>query len=472
MKKSDKGYLLIVAAALICLFLGVVYRCDAQRPCDFIIKSAEYSWDAKAKGVKPGQTVCFQSGTRSSIDIYNLVGTQDQQVLLTNEPTGKIIFQGNGKTNTQGFYTTPFAAQIHGSSNFRVTGSNNPAEEYGWEIQKSHMGIDIRSLSTDFEVDHLYVHDVSSVALVFKSDPSCSSSTWRGNFTMKNIKIYHNKVENTVNEGTYIGNSHYTSGVTKTCSGVSTKILEHDVIDVEVYDNIFINIGYDGIQVGSTVSGMNVHDNIVNGFGLKSAYGHQSGIQVNQGSTGNIYRNRIENGTGFGIFLGGSGGISVYENLVIKAEQGGALVSDFAPVITKGFRIENNTFIDCKDYILWINNKNTIGNIFRNNISASTRIKTDLFFNSSAQKATWSSDGNIITTDLASLKLDSNYVPLPGSPAIVPDGRDKGYAQHVPVEITTPYEGKLEVLETVLDAVVIRTEVWIIYSDNKRIRIK
>lgn len=438
---------------------------------DFIIKTADWQWDAKAKGVKPGDRIMFENGVRKNIEISNMVGTPDVPVILTNMPDGKVIVQSSGATNSQGFYTMPFSINIYGSSNFIFHGSNNPNEEYGIEITKVHMGPDIRNLSTDFEIHHVYVHDISSVGLVCKTDPTCDSKTWRGNFVMKNVHMHHNKIVNTVNEGTYIGNSHYTSGVTKSCSGVSVKVLEHDVIGVDVHDNEFTNVGYDGVQIGSTVSGMDIHDNVVNGFGLKAAYGHQSGIQINQGSTGKIYKNRIERGTGYGIFLGGSGGISVYENLVVKAEMGAMLVSDFAPVITKGFDIQYNTLIDCKDYILWINNKNTVGNIFKNNVCVSPRIKTDFFFNSAAQKATWLTYGNIITTDLASLKLDSNYVPLAGSPAIVPGGRDKGYAQHIPFEVTDAYPGTVEVIETTLDGVLIRSEIWIV-TPNGRYRIK
>lgn len=467
MKKSPWIYLLSLLIFL-GVVLGVAYKCDAQKPCDFVIPLGTFQFNAAA--VKPGQTICFAKGTRGPAEISNMVGTPEAPIVLTNEPSGKTIIKGSGNKNSQGFYITGFVMNVLSSSNFIVQGKNNPSEQWGLDFSLAHMGPDFKQLSTDFEIYGLWIHDVSSVGIVAKTDPTCDSKTWRGNFTMNNVRIHDNLVQNVGGEGTYIGNSHY-NGLTKSCGGVNIKVLEHDVLDPKVYNNQFLGTGQDGIQIGGAIRGMEIYDNVVRNYGNRNVKDHLSGIQVNQGSTGIVRNNRIESGKGFGIFLGGSGGMTVYENLVIGAEQGGVLASDFPPIITSPILIHNNTFINCRDYIVWINTKSAIGNSFKDNVVVRTQIKTDFFFNTTAQKATWLMEGNIITTELASLMLDVNYVPLQGSPAIVPGGLDKGYAQHIPFEIKTTYPGSVEVTETSLDGVITNSEIWIV-TPNGRYRIK
>lgn len=404
----------------IMIFLALIIYINSfgQRACDFTIPISAFAYDAKA--VKPGQTICFASGIRKNIEISNIIGTLDNPIYLTNEPTGKVLVQSSGAKNSGGFYTMPFSINIYNSSFFRFTGANNPNEKYGIEVTKTHMGPDVRRLSTDFEIDHIHVYGVSSVGVVGKTDASCDKSTWRGNFTMKNIKIHDNLIEDSMDEGFYIGNSHYSTGVTLTCGGISTKIFEHDVINVEVNNNIVLNSGRDGIQVGSVILGMNVHDNKVTNFATRSLFGHQSGIQINQGSTGNIYLNEIKKGTGYGIFIEGSGGSNVYENLVINSDQGAILISDFVPIKTTPFLITNNTLIDNKDNIVYVNTQNTLGNYFANNIVVSKRETNKFptyvdFRINNPTKTSWKQEANVFTDDILSLKLDSAYVPMKGS---------------------------------------------------------
>lgn len=428
MKKSATGYILAFIA-FIGILLGVAWECSGQKPCDFVIPLATFQYNAAS--VKPGQTICFAKGTRGPAEISNMVGTPEAPIVLTNEPSGKTIIKGSGAKNSQGFYTTGFLVNFLTSSNFVVQGKNNPAEDRGLEFHSAHMGVDFKKFSTDFEVYGLWIHDVSCVGIVAKTDVTCDVKTQRGNFTMKNVYIHDNLVENVGCEGTYIGNSHYTNGQPVTCSGISKKLLEHDVYNVRVINNKFLSTGQDGVQIGACLYGLEVIDNVIENYGNRNVKEHLSGLQLNLGSAGGlIYNNKIDRGKGFGIFLGGSGGFIVRNNLVISAEQGAMLISDFAPIVRTGFIVENNTYIDSKDYLAWINNQNTIGNIFRNNISASTRITKGITFNLPTQKPTWFMDNNIITSDLASLKLDSAYVPTKDSPL---NGLNVGYKQRVEV---------------------------------------
>lgn len=453
MKKSATGYILAFIA-FIGILLGVAWECSGQKPCDFVIPLATFQYNAAS--VKPGQTICFAKGTRGPAEISNMVGTPEAPIVLTNEPSGKTIIKGSGAKNSQGFYITGFVMNVLTSSNFIVQGKNNPAEEFGLQFSLAHMGVDFKKFSTDFEVHGLWIHDVSCVGIVAKTDVTCDVKTQRGNFTMKNVYLHDNLVENVGCEGTYIGNSHYTNGQPVTCSGVSKKLLEHDVYNVRVVNNKFLSTGQDGVQIGACLYGLEVIDNVIENYGNRNVKEHLSGLQLNLGSAGGlIYNNKIDRGKGFGIFLGGSGGFIVRNNLVISAEQGAMLISDFAPIVRTGFIVENNTYIDSKDYLAWINNQNTIGNIFRNNISASTRITKGITFNLPTQKPTWFMDNNIITSDLASLKLDSAFVPTKDSPL---DKLNVGYRQ------------RKEIIETGWEVIRVDGEFYFL-KDGERVKL-
>ena len=60
-----------------------------------------------------------------------------------------------------------------------------------------------------------------------------------------------------------------------------------------IYNNIVINTGRDGIQVGSAVEDCEIYNNYVELFGQKSEGGHMTGFQINPGTTGKLYNNVI-----------------------------------------------------------------------------------------------------------------------------------------------------------------------------------
>ncbi len=389
-------FLTLMSVMLLSLPMAAFAQCD----CDFIISTAATEWmfDGAAKGVKPGDKICFASGTRPPIAIYNINGTATNPVTITNMCDGKVTIKGSSGN--------PYSIEIHKSSNFKFSGAGNTSQQYGIELTGTVFGIDVKELSTDFEIDHLKLTSLTDAGIIGKTDPTCDQSTWRGNFTMKNTKFHDNYIENIGGEGFYIGNSHYHTTVAKSCSGTTINVQEHEVINVQVYNNIVKSTGRDGIQVGGATSGCTIHHNDIYNTGTTGEPTQNSGIQINPGTNADCHNNKVDTGTGTGIFDVGRGGSHIYNNLIMNQGDGGISAQDYPPVDTRGYIFANNTLINNKNYGMYMYSQNTLQNIFINNIIVATNqsgYKYVALNNPSAIK--WTASNNIQTADVNSIKF-------------------------------------------------------------------
>ena len=390
-----------------CAFLLFFHpsQAQAQCDCDFIIPASAYAVDGATLkgvngqiGVKPGDKVCFANGTRIDVMMTNFIGTAANPILITNMCDGQVRIQGASAAAGRLMYM--------GNCKFvRVSGSGNPSVPYGIEMTVGVQGIDFRDLSTNVEADHLYIHDIGYSALNAKTDPTCDSKTWRGNFTMRDVWIHDNKVSNIGGEGVYIGESHYHTTVPVSCNGTTIQAQEHETIGCKVYNNIFTNIGRDGIQVGAVTSGGEIHHNKITNFGTTNEYGQQSGIQINPGTNAEVYNNVVDTGTGFGLFAGGRGGSHVYNNIIANCLQGGIICADYAPVDPSGFIFSNNTLINNKVYGIYMLSEATSQNQFVNNIIVGTTESGYQYVKLNSPKVKWTESNNIKTTDISSVKF-------------------------------------------------------------------
>lgn len=391
----------------------------AQCDCDFIISlsATEWQFDGAKHGVKPGDKICFASGTRTGIAINNVKGTATNPVIITNMCDGKVVIDAPASYGN--------AVEINGCSNIRFTGSGNPNEQYGIEIKGGQMGINFQGLSTDFEVDHLNVNSVGCVGIVAKTDPTCDPSTWRANFTMRNTFFHHNTISNTGCEGMYIGNSHYEMTLSQICTGVLTSILEHKVDNCQVYENTLKNIGNDGIQIGGTTNCV-VHDNYLNNIATNRNYGHQNGFQAGGGTQAVVYNNIVDTGTGYGYYDSGGGG-TYYNNIGINCAGGAMMLQDAAGTwASKGFVVTNNNFINCPGIGIMMFSENPATSYFTNNIFVAPASGTYTYIKlNNAGAIKYVDSNNIKTQDISSVKFTNasgkDYHILTGSPAI-----DKG----------------------------------------------
>lgn len=376
------------------------------------LSGSELTFDGAAKNVKPGDKICFQNGTRTGIQFKNIKGTPEKPVIITNRCDGKVKFQAPSNWGN--------VIEFLNSSNFVFTGSANPDEEYGIESTGALFGLNMHTFTTDFEVDHVYVNNVGCSGMVAKTDPKCNDTkTQRGGFTLRNISFHHNKIENTGCEGFYIGNSHYDIGVNKECG----KIWEHDVDNVEVYNNILINIGNDGIQVGAATN-TTVHHNTVIGTGLNNGESHMNGIQMGSGTTqAVVYNNIVDGAHGYGIFDSGGGGV-YYNNVVMNSLLPGIFLKDDAPnYAPTGFSIINNTFINNKSNTIYMLSENPSNSYFLNNIfvGPSQGSYSHIYINNPS-KIKWQEGNNLQTKDISTVKFvdpgNKDYRLQAGSSAI------------------------------------------------------
>jgi len=334
----------------------------AQCGCTFTIPASQYEVNGTTLGVKPGDVICLPGEKINSKLFTNIVGTKDKPVIIKN---------CGGKTYIERSPASGFGIDFSRSKHFRLTGTGDLNHLYGIEINGANQGVQIGTVSTDFEVDHIQVYNTGYAGIAIKTNPGCNSETWRENYTMYNVKIHDNYVHETTGEGFYIGNSHYhfASGVDKTCSGVTIKVNEHAIRNCEVYNNIVENSGRDGIQVGAVIEGGKVYNNKVTIFGIKNP-DHINGIQINPGFVGVVYNNFVTGGVGWGIQSIGIGA-NFFNNVLTNCGAGGIFVDDRGSFPGYTFNIFNNTLIKNGRYGIYFLSLASVNNKFYNNIIVS-----------------------------------------------------------------------------------------------------
>lgn len=249
----------------------------------------------------------------------------------------------------------------------------------GIETSGGNQGIKA-SRTSDIELDHMYISNTSGIGVNVKTDPTCDVTTQRKTvdnptgFVMNNVLLHHLKVENVGQEGFYVGNSHWRVGAPLTCSGVSVTVMEHDVNNAQVYDNVIINSGRDGIQLGSAIGGGVVTRNTINGVCSSLDFNYcASGIQVNPGSIAVVSRNTIIGNPAWGnwgIQTLGSGGTIIHDNLIVDAIFGGIMTKDSVIIPGTDQKIFNNTIIRPGRYGIDAVNSQDMPVIFFNNLIA------------------------------------------------------------------------------------------------------
>ncbi|HZY78430.1 MAG TPA: T9SS type B sorting domain-containing protein [Cyclobacteriaceae bacterium] len=402
--------LLLVAAAMFCFYTTSFSQCG----CTFLISTNnnDITFDGTAKNAKPGDKICFPNGTRTGMLFKNLKGTPEKPIIITNRCDGKATVQAPTSWGN--------VIEFQNSQYVIVTGSSNPSEFYGMDISGANFGVQIHDLSSDFEVDHLYIHDVLCTPLQAKTNPTCDTKTWRGNFTLRNINIHDLSLANTGCEAFYIGNSHYDIGVTLTCNNVSTKVWEHDVDGVKVINCKLLNIGNDGIQVGAATNAI-IHDNIVINTGLNNNEAHMNGIQVGSGTTNAIvYNNIVDGAHGYGLADFG-GGTIYYNNIVTNSLLPGIFLRDDAPAFApRGFTVVNNVVINSGYQSVYMLSENPVTSKLENNIIVTPVGLTHVYKNNSNVKLT--DANNIKTFDITTVKFkdpnNKDYHLLAGAAAI------------------------------------------------------
>lgn len=298
------------------------------------------NYNAAQLGVNPGEKICIQTGTYNRIAIANISGNSAAPVTVMNIG-GLVTFDGT---------SNPTGLALNNCKYVKLTGTGDPQFEYGIKVQQTGAGVSgitIASLSDHVEVEKIEIAGADFAGIMIKTDPTCDPATWRQNFTMREVKVHHNYIHDVKGEGLYIGNTFYSQGVTRTCDGQSVTLYPHDIVGLEVYENLTQRTGAEGIQY-ACASNAEVHDNTVLDAGLSPFALYQSnGIQIGGGAGGLLYNNVIKNSQADGIIIIGHLGYNkVFNNLVVDSKEYGIFCDDrTGSVPNTPVLLANNTIV-------------------------------------------------------------------------------------------------------------------------------
>lgn len=312
-------------------------------------------WMIDGSTLPAGAIIYIPAGTRGALLLKNIKGTASQPVIIVNK---------GGQVRFSAAKTASYVFKTQNCKNFKVLGTGVSSTYYGFVMDGGNISVTMDDLSSDFEISNIEVKNSGFAGIMAKTDPSCDKATWRGNFTMANVKIHHDYIHDTGGEGIYIGNSFYQDGVSTSCG----KVMPHDVKNLKVYKNTIISSGCEGIQIGSATSGCEVYYNTVLSPGRSPfASGQNNGIQIGEGTGGKCFNNLVKDAPGNGIIVLGLGDNTVYNNYIINAGEHG-IFADSRYTPGPYFRFLNNTIVQPKGDGVKLNSTTIPMNVVVNNV--------------------------------------------------------------------------------------------------------
>ena len=376
--------------------------------CDHTITSSNPYVNGQTLGVKPGDVVCIKAGNYPYLNLFNFQGSSSSPITIKN-CSGQVRI-GNSSTS--------YGIVMNNNKHIRFTGTGS-SDEYGFRVDGGSKylasGFAIATKSSDFEIDHLEITKVEAGVLA-KTNPSCDASTWKGNYTMRNVKFHDLYIHDIKGEGFYIG--HTSLKVSVKCNGSTKNVEPHRIENLKIYDNQIENAGWDGIQVAQASNNCEIYNNRVYNYGTAKKSSQQAGILVGGNTTGKVYKNWVQKGSGSGIQVFGTGTITVYNNMIIEAGEDAIFCDDRSPS-PMTVRFVNNTIINAKDAGISMYSDESSSNVAKNNIIVSSNGKYITKLNS---KVKLSESNNYQTGSLSNVKFTNStsgeYKLTSGSPAV------------------------------------------------------
>jgi MYXO-CTERM domain-containing protein len=318
-------------------------------------------------GIQPGDVICIQAGKREFLVLENIVGTQTAPVVIKN-CGGKVEIANDDRG---------YGININGSSFFHLTGTGDPAIEYGFDVIASRTGPDysgsgvpVGGLSTDYEIDHIEVRETGFAGFILKTESRCDGTANLGNFVQKNTRVHHTYVHDTGGEGFYVGSTGY-GGREFDCNGVPTILYPHEHDGVYLHHNIIENTGWDGLQVGVTPKNCEVNHNRIVGVGKTATDMVQTrGIQIGGASACKIFGNYLADGPTIGIFVLGAANTEVSNNVVANFAEDGIYGNDqeLDAVTGSSYLFLHNTVVNSGETGLSLFGDRISGNAVGNNL--------------------------------------------------------------------------------------------------------
>lgn len=240
----------------------------------------------------PGDTVNIPAGNYGLIDLGNIKGDATRPIIIRNK--GGLVTLTQIRLSNKMEY-------------FKIMGNGHPGITYGIKIQNASNIAVAAAMVSDMELAYIEVAGAGVGIMVKKNPDAGDPSTHYPNYTIKNIRIHHNYLHDIETEGMYIGSTMPQGDA----SGIPIRLQ-----NVEIYNNTLERIGWDGIQMSTTVGTNSIHDNVIRNFGTVNHSSQQTGIAIGGAATGSIYNNTIVNGTGWGINAMGYGQIRITNNYI------------------------------------------------------------------------------------------------------------------------------------------------------------
>ena len=380
--------------------------------CDITI-SKEGSYDGRSLGYRAGQTICIKAGAYPYLYFRNIVGTATQPIKIINCGGQVTVGTASGQNGIQ-FYDSKYV---------KLTGSGDSKYKYGIKLTKTpdnYSGIVVTGFSSDFEIEKVDVSGTGFAGIMIKYDPTCDPATWRGNFSMYNIKVHDNYLHDTGAEGLYIGNTSWNTGITRTCDGVAKTVYPHDIYGLLIYNNLTERTGAEGIQYACSPSAQ-VYNNTVKFAGADPfALYQNNGIQASGGVSGRLCNNIIQNAPGHGIIiLGHSGTNHVFNNLITNVG-GAGIFCDNRPGTPANNAIifTFNTIVNCGLDGFRLYNELDRTTLTNNAVIQAATGK--LLLTSSGVQVTQQANyyGASLSGALSGRVIDNTYKPLAGSPLV------------------------------------------------------
>ncbi len=359
---------------IISLVIGICLNpatAGADVNCTIEIAASEFVVDGTA--IQPGAVVCLLAGAKDYLLLQNLQGTAEQPITVINQGGPVVI-------DTDHFYGIKFYNCKH------VIFSGNGLEglDYGIQVKRvsAGAGMSIDYLSTNIEIEYCEISNTVIAGIYAKTEPfqtDCDNLITRDNFTMYDLKIHDCYLHDIADEGLYIGSSKFTGQTISQCGDIV--VMPHVIEGVEVYNNLVVNTGWDGIQVSSAPENCKIYNNTIINDSYEEYPGQMSGIMIGGGSKCDCYNNKIYDGKGDGIDVFGMGFMKIYNNLIVRPGRtykpdidtefkSGIYVGfvDGALSPNATFELYNNTIISPKSFGITYNNPNAAMGYASNNL--------------------------------------------------------------------------------------------------------
>ncbi len=353
--------------------------------------------------VQPGDTVFLLGGPKDYMIIRNFTGSFQSPIIIINK-IGKVIINTNHN----------YGIDIKNCKYIRFTGSGDPLYYFGISIERvgAGAGLSMGYMSSDCEMDHIYINSTTITGIFAKTDPDCDFLSTRDKFTQYNTVIHDCYISNTTVEGMYVGSSFY-SGKTLTCNGKDTTVLPSLLNGVRIYNNIVKYTGWDGIQVGSASTNCSIYNNLVMYDSQEGANYQMSGILIGGGSRCDCYNNYIYKGKGDGIESLGLGNYKIFNNVIVNA---GVTYQPGVPSAQKyGIYVNDNSAVAGSSFTILFNdiiNPKTNGIKFMSNVTTGNLIASNAIINPGA-----GTSGYVVVANSGNVQVTNNYQSMAASSA-------------------------------------------------------